>query len=568
MQFSKLSEHAAKIVCAIFCADFVAMLLMNTGRLYVHWLPVLFFASVAMFGVWIFRSEIFPETAASYLTTSERRSIVLVVLWAALLIAGIRLPYLMEGHLHHLVGPVVYDDTWHFQEINSLVHSIRYPAQCSLIPDRYFSFYYAPWMMIAAIYLALPLHGFTIKAAFAIGCAIYQILLCLTLLYIGLARSRSRRQIFAAVYLVAFWSGVDSISTLMYYLTRRTWWFSALQMPIHFPIFFGGLVWAPHHLSAAVALILAWHLWDIAGEKSRSLLLMCSLLIAYSFYSSVFVFLGALPLGIWVTVFTARKDYGKVLTIALVAVVWIWPLLWLYLGKSNDVRFLFPFITSIRELFPYTATLAGRSMRGSHSGGFAALGGIALGFAVFLIYIFLNFLPVALLLARFGKKLPRNERWIAGTAVLFLLSTYFIGFPEGDNYASRGYVVPILVLSWICAGLLPAFRISPWVVAGLFLGSFGLLHEATFTYKSALHVARAPLDPGHGQAILALNQDRKTRTVSGDTVAELSLRNPDQTYFVEKFVPGGRTHPVVADRQLECAGPHGIWGWQRNPEVP
>ncbi|HET9088378.1 MAG TPA: hypothetical protein VFN53_12735 [Acidobacteriaceae bacterium] len=568
MQSSKLSEYAAKIVCAIFCADFLTMLLMNTARLYVHWLPILFFASLAVFGAWIFRSEIFPETPAKYMTARERRALVLLVLLAAVLTAGVRLPYLMEGHLHHLVGPVVYDDTWHFQELNSLVHSIRYPAQCSLIPDRYFSFYYAPWMMIAAIYLALPVHGFTIKAAFAIGCAIYQILLCLTMLYIGLARSRSPRQIFAAVYLIAFWSGVDSIATLMYYMTRRTWWFSVLQMPIHFPIFFGGLVWAPHHLSAAVALLLAWHLWDIADDKSRTLVLTCSLLIAYAFYSSVFVFLGALPLGIWVTVFTARKNYGRVLTSALVAAVWIWPLLWLYLGKSNDVRFLFPFITRIQELFPYTATLAGRNGGASHSGGLAALGGIAGGFAVFLIYICMNFFPGVFLLARFGKKLEGNERWIAGTAILFLLSTYFVGFPEGDNYASRGYVVPILVLSWICAGLLPSFRISPWVVAGLFFGSFGLLHEAVFTYRSALHVARAPLDSNHGQAILALNQDRANRTVPVDAIAELSLRNPDQTYYVEKFVPGGRTHPVVADRQLECAGPHGVWGWQRNPDIP
>ena len=92
--------------------------------------------------------------------------------------------------------PVVYHDTWHFPEISSLVIFIRYPAQYSLMPGQYFSLYYAPGMLMAAMYLAVPLHGFTIKIAFAIGCAVYQVLVGMTLLYVGLNRANSRRHFY------------------------------------------------------------------------------------------------------------------------------------------------------------------------------------------------------------------------------------------------------------------------------------------------------------------------------------------------------------------------------------
>ena len=205
-----LLARAARIGCAVLCADFLTMLLMNVARLNTHWLPFLFFGLFGAAAFWMFHNRLIPAVHPSYLSTTQQHRLTFFVILVAFLLAVARLPYLMEGHLHHLVGPVVYDDTWHFQEINSLVHSVRYPAQCSLVPNRYFSLYYAPWMMIAALYLAIPIHGFTIKAAFAIGCAIYQILIYLTLLYIGIARANSRKHLYWAIYLIACWAGMES----------------------------------------------------------------------------------------------------------------------------------------------------------------------------------------------------------------------------------------------------------------------------------------------------------------------------------------------------------------------
>jgi hypothetical protein len=563
-----LQVCAARIGCAIFCADFLTMLLMNVACLNTYWLPFLFFGLLGAMTLWIFHNCFIPPISSDYLSISQQRRLTLIALAAAFLLAAARLPYLMEGHLHHLVGPVVYDDTWHFQEINSLVHSVRYPAHCSLIPNRYFSLYYAPWMMIAAIYLAIPVHGFTIKAAFAIGSGIYQILLCLTLLYIGTARARSTRHLYWAIYLIACWAGMESIFSLIYYLRGNPVWLLAPEMPIHFPSLFTGMLWAPHHATAAVALLVCWHSWDRTQKKSWALLFECSLLLAYAFYSSVFVFLGALPFAAYYILRTVRVNYRSMSIVACCSAILIWPLLWIYLGKSRDVRFLFPFMRGIDDLIPFVATAQFTSMHPIISSLIGSFHRVAAGFVAFLVFIVLNFMLHAIALTLYGEKLSWENTVLASIAVLFILSTYFLGFPEGDNYASRGYMIPIIVLGWICAGILPEIRPKPWIVIGLLLGSFGLFHEGISTFRHAIYLARTPLDAEHGAYVLTLNQDRDTRTVSSSVITPVLEDDPDLIYSIEKFVEGGKDRLVVADRQLECRGPHGPWKWQQIPIPP
>jgi hypothetical protein len=561
-------EYAARIGCAVFTADFLTMLLMNVARLDTDWLPYLFFGLFGASAFAIFRARWIPSIHSAYVSIPRQRRLTLLVLLAVFLLAAARLPYLLEGHLHHLVGAVVYDDTWHFQEINSLLHSLRYPAQCSLVPRRYFSLYYAPWMMIAAIYLAIPLHGFTIKAAFAIGCAIYQFLLCMTLLYIGISRSQSRKQLYWAIYLIAFWAGLESFFSAMYYVGRNLVWLRASGTPIHLPPLLTGILWAPHHAATAVALILCWHMWDRAQEKRWPLVLQCSVLLSFAFYGSVFVFLGALPFAAYYALRTFRANYKAILGVTCPAAACIWPLLWIYLGKTHDVRFIFPFIKGIDELFPYLASAQFTFLHPELASVFGIFHGIAAAFFVFLAFIFLNFLLHAIALIFHGKNLSRDNIALAFIAIAFIVSTYFIGFPEGDNYASRGYLIPILVLGWICATILPEIRPRPWIVLGLLLGSFGLVHEEIAVFKQAIYIARTPVNRTYGASILAMNQDRNTSSISSSVLSNAFKEDPDLIYSVEKFVDGGKNHLVVADRQLECLGPRGPWRWQQRPMPP
>lgn len=560
-----LPAYAARIGCAVFTADFLTMFLMNVARLDTAWLPYLFFGLFAVAAFAIFRARWIPSIHPAYLSITQHRRLSLFVLFVFVLLAVARLPYLLEGHLHHLVGAVLYDDTWHFQEINSLVHSVRYPAQCSLVPNRYFSLYYAPWMMIAAIYLAIPLHGFTIKAAFAIGCAIYQFLLCMTLLYVGISRAQSRKQLYWAIYLIACWAGLESFFSAMYYLGRSLVWLRASETPIHLPPLLTGILWAPHHAATAVALILCWHIWDRAQEKRWPLVVQCSVLLAFAFYGSVFVFLGALPFAAYYVLRTFRANYKAILGSACLAAALIWPLLWIYLGKTHDVRFLFPFIKGIDDLFPYIASPEFTSLHPGIASAFEMFHGIAAAFFVFVVFIFLNFLLHAIALIFHGKNLSLDNIALASIATAFLISTYFVGFPEGDNYASRGYMIPILVLGWICAQILPEIRPRFLIVFGVILGSFGLLHEGFSTFKHAVYIARTPVSPAYGASILAMNQDRHTSTLSSSVLSKAFDQDPDLIYSVERFVDGGKSHLVVADRQLECLGPHGPWRWQQSP---
>ncbi len=559
MRLNNLPLLAAKMLCAIFCADFLTMLLMNVLRLYTHWLPVLFFALLGVAGLWIFRGNLIPPIKPSYLSDKEQVRLAVLMLIIGAFFACVRLPYLLEGHLHHLVGPVVYDDTWHFQEINSLVNSVRYPAHCSLIPGRYFSLYYAPWMLIAALYLAIPVDGFTIKAAFAIGCAVYQVLICLTLLYIGIAKARNRKHLYWAIYLVGCWAGIVSLFSLLYYLRRNAWWMRLPSTPIHFPIFGVGIVWAVHHVSAAAALILCWCIWNAAETRNWKTVSCCSLLIGYAFYGSIFVFLGALPLGIFVVSLTLRDRWKSTLAVMCLSGAMIWPLLWLYLGKTSDVSFLVPFITGVHALFPFAASTF-YPLASPHATTF--FGGMFPAFILFLIFICLNFLPYAIALIFYGKRLCRSNRVLVLIVLAFLVSTYFVGFQEGDNYASRGYLVPILVLGWICAGLLPSIRTYKWIVAALFLGAFGSAHEYIQTYKETLAISRTSQAGKYDGEILAMNRNRHIRAVVADDLRD----RPGLIYDVDKFVAGGKIHLVTADRQLECPGPRGPWRWEQIPE--
>jgi hypothetical protein len=553
MFLKNLPTMAARMACALFCADILTMLVMNIFRLDTQWLPFLFFALLLILGWWIFQGSLVQSGNPATLSGTEQAIVVAIVLAAGVLFACARLPYLLEGHLHHLVGPVVYDDTWHFQEINSLVNSPRYPAQFNLVPHSYFSLYYAAWMLIAALYLAIPVAGFTIKAAFAVGCAIYQVLICLTLLHVGISKARSRRQLYWAIYLIGCWAGLESFFALIYYLRHNALWLLVSETPVHFPTFASSAIWAVHHLSAATALILCWFIWDNAKSRSGRSVFCCAVLIAFAFYGSVFVFMGALPFGIFVAWRSARENWKAVAAVICLSAVLIWPLLWLYLGKTSDVRFLFPFIASVPALLP--------AVHMASSANFAT--GMWTGFLLFLILLCINFVPYSIAMGRSAKCLTISNWILAFIAIAFLVSTYFIGFREGDNYASRGFLIPIFVFAWICAGLLASIRPRKWIAVLLLLGAFGSIHEVAQTYKRAVHISHGAIAGEYDAKIFAVNRDRSIRSVQPQ-----QWNSGPLIYDVEKFVVGGKSSLVTADRQLECPGPRGIWRWQQIPAQP
>jgi hypothetical protein len=421
------------------------------------------------------------------------------------------------------------------------------------MPDRYFSLYYAPWMLISALYLALPVDGFTIKAAFAVGYAIYEVLLCLTLLHLGLCRACSRKQLCWAIYLIGCWTGISSLAALLHPLQGYSWaWTLALGMPLMFSNFVVSAIWVVHHLSAAVALLLCWHLWDTSDKRSWQTIIYCSLLICYAIYASVFIFLGALPLGIFVVLLAMREHWRPLAKIACLSGIMAWPMVWLYLGKSSATKFVFPLVTHVQIVSRHHPGLSHLSV------------GIWLGLCIYLALLCINFLPQFLALAIYRKSLTWQNKILSCLILAFLVSTYFIGFSNANNYAIRGSIVPFMVLGWICAGLLPKIKPTSILFFVLLLGAFGSLQETIWTYNQERLTTQSLPAGTFSSTLLAINQNRHVPVVPRSQLAAALQSDPSSIYSVERFVPGGKSPVIAADLELECRGPYGIWNWESN----
>ena len=314
-------------------------------------------------------------------------------------------------------------------------------------------------------------------------------------------------------------------------------------------------------------MLLCWQLSDKAEEKRWNLYAVCHVLLAYAFYGGVFAFIGALPFAAYFLLRTAHTNFKGLLIITATSSALIWPLLWLYLGKSQDVRFKFPFIKTVQDLFPFSSIGQFIALHPMLSSACAIGHGMIAGFLVFLLFIVATFLLHAIAMAIYRKRLTLDNFALAAIAVCFIISTYFVGFPEGDNYASRGYLIPDIV--WLDLRTDFAGN-SAKSLERMCLASrrIGLVREGLFHVRACNLSCPHAVGTGYGSSIMAINQGRNTSTASSSVFSNAFKDNPDLIYSIKKFVDGGKSHLVVADRQLECLGPHGPWQWQQSqPDI-
>lgn len=128
-------------------------------------------------------------------------------------------------------------------------------------------------------------------------------------------------------------------------------------------------------------------------------------------------------------------------------------------------------------------------------------------------------------------------------------------------------MIPIIVLGWICADLLPSVRLRPWLTAALVLGALGSVQEIGWAYSQTIHSARTVVGGNYSEAMLKINQSRSGRTASSPEVYAAIAGNRDTIYYIEKFVPGGKQVLFTPDYELASSGPHGPWRWQKLPEA-
>jgi hypothetical protein len=553
MRLTSLPRIAFRILLAIFCANFATMLAMNVFKLAAGlqlWIYIVFFALF-----WWAAFLVCPKTSrlAELLPQREATWLVCGVLVMGLLYASVRFQYPLEPVMHRLALGIE-DDGSHTQELNSLINSQQYPAQSSFTLSDYFSMYYAAWMLLAALYRALPFAFVTFKTVLFLGNAIYAILFPLALTHIVSESARSKQQVYWAIYLGGFWCGLDWLWMLAHPLVPNAFWLKHLGLYLDFAGYSQSTVITNHHLSSGIAMMLCAYIWH--RYRGKGCVLFVSLLLCYAFYSSVFVFLGSFPFIAYLWLRSLRNRTADALAVCGLSSALIFPLLWLFLRKPGATTFEFP------EPHPRVILLP-RILGGLH-----LHYGFWSGFLLFMVVISLQFAYFTYVLIYKRRTLSRNEAILGGLAVAYIVSTYFVGFSHANNYCMRGVVVPAFVLSWIASSRMPvtvsralavllviaALPTFTWIANPILRGIKDTLHPHTFLQGTS--------------EIVALNMDRSKRQVDYAKLADILSQKDYSRYSVEKM-PTQPIEPLeVMDIELESFGPCGIWAWEKNPQIP
>lgn len=525
-------------IAALFFGSILAMSAMNALQAPTTYLPMAFLAG-AIAGAILFRAA-----AISVPTLSPRDH---AIVWAVTLVLGLpRLPYLFEPLLGVAVNAVCWDDWFRIQQLSSLAYSPDYPARSSFDPDMFLGFYYAPWLMGAAGRVAGL--AATLKPLIALN----HLILILSACYVAVAAARvlftdtTRRRVF--LVLLFLFGGFDGFPGILHGLLSlftgdlnpllaSEWWPTGFFLQLHYPDFTSLALWTPHHLSAAAALVMALHIYTRAPGTARAVL--AGGLGTYALFSSAFVCLGATPFVITL-MFRHGIRPGQFLTALATLTALSLPLLWIYLNRESAIGF---------------------ALFGALIGPLADLR--ALGLAVFVIVLGLEFLPLWILILAPDARARRRaaDRWLLGLAVLFLMSTFVIAFGgTSNNYAGRGSIFSILVLIYLAAQstdgpLLQQFRLPTLrLVTVLYLCGSGLAWLA-FSAEAARQVADS-FTPFHRAALLS---NRAAPDPVDPETLEQAGGTPYGWYLLESPKPVPKPDLDLADRELLNPGP----SWRR-----
>ena len=398
-----------------------------------------------------------------------------------------RVPYLFEPLFGRAFDAACWDDWWHIQEMASIVHSPSFPLRSTFVPDALFSFYYAAWMPGAAAFLASIV--VTAKQALLVDIAVLQVTAAYAVVYAGHvlfeADVRRRRVFMGAVVLFGGFDAMYGAATMAQNWLRGTshviphaeWWPTAVGFELQHSNFFTLALWVPHHLVAAVAV--AFVLMLLSGVLTPARGAVAGVAFAYAAFASAFVWLGALPCVVWVVV-AKRPAFKGVLMCAVVSAALALPGAWMYLrGDAPGIEWF----GAVQDYWRAR--------------------GFWWSLPAFVGVLATEFLPVLVAL-----RTTDGERAALRIPVLlavgFLFSTYVVAYHGANNYATRGAVVPTLVLLYAAVPGLTRLASTrtwrTWVLVPFFLG--GLWELASFS--NAARSAYRHVTPFH-RAVLASN---------------------------------------------------------------
>jgi hypothetical protein len=436
----------------ILGANILTMSVMNFLEAPPRLIPPIYFACMA--AICLVMTPRLPALPA----LSRRQHLICLAFAVALFLP--RITYLLEVSLGYSVTPVG-DDTLHIQHLVSIVQTPTFPPKSTFDPAQYLSYYYAPWMLGAAIYELGILS--TIKQALAITVLTYCLLFSYAVMYASrlLFTDKALQRAFCIICIT--YGGFDFfywLSTLTFVPSHSAWWALEFGFILQYSNFIVLTLWVQQHTLAALAIF--YTLLITSRSSGTSTGVLAGIFCLSALYSSVFVVIGAIPLLLWQHA-RIKPAASTLLAAALTFFVVCIPLWWLYLGKSAGVGFQLFY-----ELTPFWQ---------SHK---------RAAFLVFLLVISLQYGP---LLLGSGFSAIREPNIYRSTlllgCVVFLLSTFFVSFTVGNNYAMRGSIVSTFTLIYLATPALHRWigtAQRPWarfLIAGYFLG--GLLEYTSFT---------------------------------------------------------------------------------------
>lgn len=539
-----------KAASVLFTANIVTMLAMNTLVLRSKWFALVY-AMALMLAMVLVRAARLPAGGESELALSRTDKRILWIGGLVLFLAYAlpRAGYLAECGLGYVVDPVCWDDRWHFLELNSLVNSPRYPAISAIDPRKYLSFYYAPWMLVVFIHQLVPFGWMTIKAAYFVGYSIY-IALTLGLVFYAIARlAASRRRFWFLLYTIVLYAGAESVLAVIDPADHHEWWMRQYGLNIQLSSFSTLALWVVHHLSAGLALLVAYFIYRRPGLRRSCSLVLQALLLAYAFYSSVFVFIGAVPFMAFLGIRDlASRRFGLCLVEGLSG-LFVLPILWLYLGKEPGFILL--------ENLPYLA--AGPLNTGS------LMLNLLVCFAIFLAAMGLELMLQVVLLAQreYRCGLSRPLRVALGLSVAYLLSLFFVSYAGSNNWAMRGAVVPVWVIGYCVSVSADRIRFSRAVIFILALLALGSVNEIGMFERVGFDgVLTKPKNLGARRTIYQLNSRRDVKIISPGVLRRQGIPDDVPLYLVEKIVLGHGRPLSLPDRETINDGPFGPWRYQ------
>ncbi|MDR3518121.1 MAG: hypothetical protein P4M00_20160 [Azospirillaceae bacterium] len=480
------------------------------------------FAAAALFCLLLFTIS---RLELPHLTTEDHA----IALCVGSILMIPRLQYLFEQQIGISLNVVCWDDWWHIQEMASIVYSEYFPPRSTFRPDDFLSFYYAPWLFGAAIFLAGPLA--TIKQALFINVAYLSLLIGYGIVYAGHAMFRedaARRRMLVGV-IILYGGGVAYYSMLrrVYHVLTTghlpadhpPWQAAPFGFNIHFENLFSSGFWAPHHVSAVVAIFFA--AYCLSREMNAAARAVCGITLALAAFSSVFVTIGALPLLVWL-VLRHRVPVNALLAVFGATAIIAAPLIWMYLCREGSGFIAFGALRGVWQRHP------------------------GVGFPAFIAALILMFLPIVVAIGLARKEPPAPWSFLL-VCLPYLISTYFIAYSGANNYAMRGGLVPVCAMLYFSVpGLIRLCSLQiGWKLLMLPFFMGGLWQIVAFSTNAWQQYHK--VSPFQAQALAA---NLRHGVAPDAAVLQAAGGVPHGWYLLETNKPAGKAALISPDREL------------------